>query len=851
MLPVSLIQKVSLLKVHDTFNRSFASIVQRTSHHPSLFGYVLSNEIGFGGSSQFAELYHFANQHDPERPCWFGDGSTGVSGMNLTTLGCRDGQNAKDEGCFMDVWVPQSGWSHTAVKGFDRRFEPDISSGVDATELPVPMLLHEAMDARTFPRLQSNLESFQGPSAMLKAGMWYNSSIERMRALGLLEENDRWALASEKAYGMFQKAFLENYRLDPAVSGYEWCESRVRVSLCCACDAPLYCLHRQLTRQACASAGLGFDWIAASNGVIAGHANNPRAKPGISNTTLRNVQADVILLVKDPVALQSTGRRAGELVPFEIQLANWTFQGSPSWFGKSAELSWAASVVRGPPLNNGTSSLDTVSVAQGETGPVAVFGVDIPEVTTASKVLVNVTLRIDDHTIASNSWTLAVFPTSSGHAKKCPVPVFAEAGLLAAAQQVCSNAAAVPSSLGSQSSPFVLLRKGGLSEEDAAALARAGGFGVALNPDSGDWPVCGHSSVGSVGTTKVAFAQPWWMATGTTGTLVYETSLASNLGFAADDIFLDYGWMNVVNGGQAFTLDALDPSSDSTVHIRALPTDGAYGVGFETTISNDALVWEGKIAGAESEAGAGGRFLVSGLNLIDGAHLSSEPVAEFAFDALLTYVVDEAASARAAPPAERRQLHVNAADAKPCNVSGSFCPAGSETPCQLETVSPNVCNKGYEIITSVCLQEDAVLDALYPRLLARTSGSRMTGVVYDTSHDVANQSFCSAQVSSDPRRLVANGSIATLDSTEPAWFRVPMPQTPLKAGIYWIGVLLEADVTCYAETPPAGSGVAPVGPGSKDAYATRDFASGPGLGPELTWTHGSGGFAVYATTVAK
>ena len=52
--------------VHDTFNRSFASIVQRTSHHPSLFGYVLSNEIGFGGSSQFAELYRFANQHDPE-----------------------------------------------------------------------------------------------------------------------------------------------------------------------------------------------------------------------------------------------------------------------------------------------------------------------------------------------------------------------------------------------------------------------------------------------------------------------------------------------------------------------------------------------------------------------------------------------------------------------------------------------------------------------------------------------------------------------------------------------------------------------------------------------------------------
>eukprot|EP01050_Picozoa_sp_SAG11_P014751 SAG11_NODE_1848_length_4170_cov_1.679931_4_plen_138_part_00 len=124
----------------------------------------------------------------------------------------------------MDVWVPQSGWSHTAVK-------EDISSGVTATKLPVPMLLHEAMDARTFPRLESNLESFGGPDKMLKAGMWYNSSIERMRALGLLEENDRWALASEKAYSMFQKSYLENFRLDPAVSGYEWCESRSYILL--------------------------------------------------------------------------------------------------------------------------------------------------------------------------------------------------------------------------------------------------------------------------------------------------------------------------------------------------------------------------------------------------------------------------------------------------------------------------------------------------------------------------------------------------------------------------------------------------------------------------------------------
>ena len=115
-------------QVKDVFNRSFGSIVRRTSHHPSLFGYVLSNEIGFSTSAQFAELYRFANTHDPERPCWFSDGATSV-GLNVSTLVCRNGENSEDQGCFMDVWVPQSGWSHTAVKG-------DMSSGVAAADLP-------------------------------------------------------------------------------------------------------------------------------------------------------------------------------------------------------------------------------------------------------------------------------------------------------------------------------------------------------------------------------------------------------------------------------------------------------------------------------------------------------------------------------------------------------------------------------------------------------------------------------------------------------------------------------------------------------------------------------------------
>ena len=664
--------------------------------------------------------------------------------------------------------------------------------------------------------------------------MWCNDSIVRMRALGLLAEHELWALASEKVYSMFQKAYLENYRLDAAVSGYEW--------------------------------WLGFDWIAASNGIIGGNANNPRPKPGISNTTLQNLQANVMLLVKNPVALQSKGHRPGDFVPFEIQLSNWTFMGEPRWHGEDAQLSWSVVVVGGPTLNNGSTSLSGVSVAQGETGAVAVFGVDVPEVTTASKIRVEVNLHISGQPVAANEWRLSVFPPIV--AKQCSAPVFAAPVLLDAVKRVCSNAVAVPPSLTSETSPFVLVRQGGLSEADVTALHRTGSFGVSLNPDSGDWPVCGQSSVGSVGVASVAFAQPWWMAGGTTGTLVYDTALTKLLGFTSEEIYLDHSWSALVNGGRAFTLDGLSAGVNSTVHIRAIPTDGAYGVGYETSIHDNALLWEGVIMDPtdtdKSDHGElpfhsaeQGRFLVSGLNLLSGSQLKGDPIGEHVFERLLSYAVSESANNRpnrssGAPKSSRAPVAATAAAKPACNVSGSFCTVGSEETCQVETTSPNVCNTGYEIVSSVCLQEDAVLDAIYPRLLARTKGTRIIGVVYDTSQDVANQSFCSAASSSTPRQLVANGSATTLDTEDATWFRVPIQPTQLKAGVYWIGVLLDADVTCFGAVAPAGGRPAPsIGPGSHDAYVTRSFDEGPAEGSGLNWVHGAGGFAVYGATAPK
>ena len=124
------------------------------------------------------------------------------------------------------------------------------------------------------------------------------------------------------------------------------------------------------------------------------------------------------------------------------------------------------------------------------------------------------------------------------------------------------------------------------------------------------------------------------------------------------------------------------------------------------------------------------------------------------------------------------------------------------------------------------------------------------GIVYNTaSPSNANQSFCSGSSNNFPYQLVAKGPITTLEQPTgeegPTWARLPMPQTVLKAGTYWVGVLFEEDTTCYSDgaaTNPA------VGPGSRDAFAYRPFASGPGVGPEMSWTRGGGSLAIYATT---
>ena len=196
-----------------------------------------------------------------------------------------------------------------------------------------------------------------------------------------------------------------------------------------------------------------------------------------------------------------------------------------------------------------------------------------------------------------------------------------------------------------------------------------------------------------------------------------------------------------------------------------------------------------------------------------------------------------------------------------CNVSGSFCTVGSEQLCRQPSSGSKAAlsNANFEIAVPVCLQPGGTLDSLYLQVQAKAAATRVIGLVYDTVartpvRPATNASFCAVSPNSTsaaalPRQLVAKGAPVTAPAAGTAWLRLPLPATPLPAGIYYIGMLADGDIDCFS-----GGTAAPIpviGPGALDAYVSRPFANGPGLGPGLHWTAGTAGLAMYATVAAQ
>lgn len=454
------------------------------------------------------------------------------------------------------------------------------------------------------------------------AALYCDLGIQRMTQLNLLHENALWAQASEELYTQWMKVYVEGYHLDPSTSGYEW--------------------------------WLGFDWWGLSNGLIGGHENEPRSKPGICNETLRSVQREIMLLTPSPLLLQTAAWAPGQDVFMPLLLQNLTFGGFPSWAG-GASLMWTATTLSdGDVVATAHKKVTAGAVTQGETGWLANISFTMPEAITAYEtVRVWAELRlgegvVEDGSVWATSWDLGVFQAAP-HATVCKVPVLASSQMLALARLHCSNAALMPSANYLPRTPFVVIAgQEGLSAVVATALDAVGGAAVLLSPPPGSLPASmGLHPVGLAANVD-AFHQPWWSSPGSTCAMVYNSSLVRG-SMKLRGSFVPFPFGELITNATAYVLDNVSALvlRGVQVHVRSVPVDatdkttcnGGNGCGAQlTTISNQALVMEAPLVRAEaavSAIGRGAMAVVCGLDILNVSMLPKSPSAWWVFAALV------------------------------------------------------------------------------------------------------------------------------------------------------------------------------------------------------------------------
>eukprot|EP00930_Biecheleria_cincta_P055750 TRINITY_DN42028_c0_g1_i1.p1 TRINITY_DN42028_c0_g1~~TRINITY_DN42028_c0_g1_i1.p1 ORF type:complete len:1228 (-),score=168.92 TRINITY_DN42028_c0_g1_i1:157-3840(-) len=800
--------------VKRVYNESFASFVQRYNHHPSIFGYVLSNEITWShiNRDQFAELYRFAKSFDPDRPCWWSDGGWPGWPSNhapwpadYALYACNGADPSADISnphCFSDILVDQSAWSHSPSSAEGRSLNSSSEASLRLpADFPIPAILHEASDQRAFPRLQQQLTALSNTA--MKPEVFFSQPLQDMARLGLLAENELWALTSEKFYTLTMKTYLEDYLLDAATSGFEW-----------------WC---------------GFDWFATANGLIAGDENNPLPKPGIDSSVIAAVQSEVALLIEEPATRQNTGWVSGTFVDIKLLLCNLTLAGIPQWNNHVSEVIWEASTSTSV-LANAAVQLSLGLVPQGDTKAVATASFRMPEVVEQDTVYIKARLQISGTVVAQNQWQLGVFPKTPV-AKKCKVRVYvSSADLLTSVQTICDEVDMLPSSgVPPGDSAYVVLVDPShvFSKDLFVAAQKAGAAIILLSPSrDGVFPVCQGTSRAPISTR---FRQAWWMSAGSVGTLVYNHSASLTAGLGE---FLDFRYQDIIDEALAYNLDT---ASEAVVHIRSLPAFQIYNGRSMSGIHNLALLWETSLHG--------GRFIISGFNLTyPSGQLRQTPQAMFMLRRLVQYATEMAgheqnrAQVGVREKLETRKLED---DGEPLQ---SFCAVGAEAHCQslFNKSVLSTCSGDFNVVEHVVYSKPSgvnqYIDAVHIRVATTDVSARLRAVIYSSASDSGG--WCEPWPSGKIGKLFAVGQeIGSLPSRL-GWVRLPLDGAavtqPLQAGSYWIGALFSKDMQCTGGQPGREG----------DLYKSTAYSSGPS-DPFGIGVPGSSSLDVFATVSSK
>ena len=181
----------------ELYQREWAAAIRRLRHHPCIFDWSMGNEL-YDSTPIGPELYREAKLLDPLRLVIDSDG--------LNPAGFLAGTQDRASLDFFAVQFDPH------VLPLDR---PD-KHRVSGTPLK-PVVCHETGNYVTFPRADA-IEQFRHNVKPF----WLAPVREKLRRLGLEDQQELWAANSERLYLLCHKLNLEDLRKQPNVSGYTW-----------------------------------------------------------------------------------------------------------------------------------------------------------------------------------------------------------------------------------------------------------------------------------------------------------------------------------------------------------------------------------------------------------------------------------------------------------------------------------------------------------------------------------------------------------------------------------------------------------------------------------------------------
>ncbi|MDO4586102.1 MAG: glycoside hydrolase family 2 TIM barrel-domain containing protein [Planctomycetia bacterium] len=472
---------------NETLRKRWAAVIKEYRNHPCIFVWVGGNELSMLGYDRWLKMplrYQFqeiAHRLDPDR--YFCDIDGDWKG-EIEKRGERD--TLAMNMLLFDEWS-------NPITNRDK-----FKTG----KLQKPAISHEAGNFITFSRpdqidlFQCNYKPF-----------WMVDGKAKLEKLGLMDEVEDWACASEKLYLLLHKYNVEGVRLNEELSGYHW--------------------------------WLIQDYWTTSNGLVDLFFRPKSIKP----EEVHLFNGHVVLLQKG----LKTSYQSGETLDIEALISNFsgkTFAGTLSW----------AIIEKGNTLPEAEGSFETSDIDEGTLKSIQQVQWTCPDVSEPKHLQLRLVFtNQEDESVYLNYWSTWLYPKEI--APKSEVPIYVEESLV---NIFPKNWNVQPLPLDCNDFP---------SEAVYAVTWATPEILKAVQNGAGLLHFGAQQFLSSL---TMQYQQTWWKAgdneqNNHIGTFVYPNPVTDSM---VDESWCDIQWVQLLDGSVKFDLEKAQERPD--VFIRAL-----------------------------------------------------------------------------------------------------------------------------------------------------------------------------------------------------------------------------------------------------------------------------------------